>query len=664
MTVDSPTSRRLSFDADGTPSSRAIQERLSDQRRLLARMMRSDALTRGDISAALRQVTELAADLLRVERASVWRFDGLHSTLECVESYERSLRRHGRGESLSATRVPRYFDALEQDRCVAAHDAKRDPRTAEFTSWYLDPHGIGAMLDAPVFVRGHMVGVVCHEHVGPARRWEFWEELLAGTMADFVALVTEASERLRAERELGFYQDHLQQLVELRTVDLDRVNGELSHDVERWRLLAAESRERAQHLRDMLHASPVPVVVANLDSTEIRYSNQRADALFGAGAGSLGAGQLLSFYSDADERETFRAELRASGRIDGFVVRLKGHDGRQRFAVVSAETIEYEGEQCLMVGFSDITPQKLAEQAVRKSEQNVRALFEAAPVALVLSRVGDNTVIMANHRAADLFEIPLTEVEGQRTPDFYVDLTERQRMLAILTAEGHVENFAVRMRTRTGREFWAMLSNRILEFEGEVSVMAGLVDISAEKQLEEQLRELATRDYLTHAYNRRHFMDVAAAEIERARRHATPVSVCMLDCDRFKDVNDRHGHGTGDRVLRLLADTARRALRSSDILARFGGEEFVLLLPHTALTGARDVAERIRSELDGVGIPLESGALLHLTISGGVAELGPTDDLTSLLRRADAAMYEAKGRGRNRIVVDDASAPAQESSAV
>jgi diguanylate cyclase (GGDEF)-like protein/PAS domain S-box-containing protein len=647
-----PPSRSLPFDSEGTPSSRSIQERLSDQRRLVARLMRSDALTRGDISAALRQVTELAADLLRVERASVWRFDALHSTLECVEVYERSLRRHGRGEVISAYRAPNYFAALEDDRCIAAPDARRDPRTRDFAGWYLDQHGIGAMLDAPVFVRGHMVGVVCHEHVGPARRWEFWEELLAGTMADFVALVTEASERLRAERELGFYQDHLQQLVELRTVELDRVNGELSHDAERWRALAAQSRAHAEELRELLHASPVPVVVASLESSEIRLANQRAAALFGLDAARLTENSLRSLHAEIDEYGGFIAELRASGRVEGLVVRLETPDGRPRFAVVGAESIEYDGEICVMAGFSDITPQKLAEQAVRRSEQNVRALFEAAPVALVLSRLSDTQVLMANHRAADLFEIPLTEVEGQRTPEYYVDVDERERLLGVLRVEGRFENHAVRLRTRTGREFWAMLSGRLLEFEGELSIMAGIVDISAEKALEEQLRELATHDYLTHAVNRRHFMDLAIAEVDRARRHGESLSLCMLDCDHFKAVNDRYGHAVGDRVLRMLADTARRVLRSSDILARFGGEEFVLLLPHTALRGGVEVCERIRSALEGVDIPLETGEPLRLTISAGVAEFGAKDDLDGLLRRADAAMYAAKGHGRNCVVAD------------
>jgi diguanylate cyclase (GGDEF)-like protein/PAS domain S-box-containing protein len=477
-------------------------------------------------------------------------------------------------------------------------------------------------------------------------------------MADFVALVTEASERLRAERELGFYQDHLQQLVELRTVELDRINGELSHDAERWRGLAAQSREHARELRELLHASPVPVVVANLASSEIRLANQRAGAMFGFDAARLTDHTLQGFHADADEYGGFIAEVRASGRVDGLVVRLKTPDGRPRFAVVGAESIEYEGETCVMAGFSDITPQKLAEQAVRRSEQNVRALFEAAPVALVLSRLSDNRVLIANHRAADLFEIPLNEVEGQRTPDYYVDVDERERLVGTLRAEGRFENYAVRMRTRSGREFWAMLSGRLLELDGEVSIMAGIVDISAEKALEAQLRELATRDYLTHAHNRRHFMDVALAEVDRARRHGEPLSLCMVDCDHFKAVNDRYGHAVGDRVLRMLADTARRVLRSSDVLGRFGGEEFVLLLPHTPLQGGVEVCERIRAALEGVGIPLETRETLRLTISAGVAELGDKDDLDGLLRRADAAMYAAKGHGRDCVVADEGAVSA------
>jgi two-component system cell cycle response regulator len=141
-------------------------------------------------------------------------------------------------------------------------------------------------------------------------------------------------------------------------------------------------------------------------------------------------------------------------------------------------------------------------------------------------------------------------------------------------------------------------------------------------------------------------------EVERARRYGHPLAAILFDLDHFKEVNDHFGHAAGDRLLRAMAQEVRRALRPTDLLGRWGGEEFVVLLPETALQSAVDVAERLRYLV--AGLPWETGSL---TASFGVAECTATDNLGALLRRADRALYEAKRLGRNRVV------PAREGAA-
>ncbi|MDQ2103844.1 diguanylate cyclase [Azospirillum isscasi] len=168
-----------------------------------------------------------------------------------------------------------------------------------------------------------------------------------------------------------------------------------------------------------------------------------------------------------------------------------------------------------------------------------------------------------------------------------------------------------------------------------------------------KLERLATVDPLTAVWNRRHFLDLAAAELGRARRHRRRLSVFLLDLDNFKGVNDGHGHAAGDEVLRTAVVRAREALRTSDQIARFGGEEFVALLPETDLAGARIVAERVRDAIAGSRV-VTDGRIIPITASLGVAEWSgaePSIELT--LRRADAALYEAKQAGRNRVCVAD-----------
>src|SRR4051812_42370619 len=130
-------------------------------RRMLSALLRSQALERGDIDAALLQLTEAAAAALRVERASVWHFDGNRSHLVCLDLFEKGPSRHSAGMVLAAAQTPQYFAALETERSIAAHDARTDPRTREFTASYLDPNRITSMLDAPVILSGGLSGVVC-----------------------------------------------------------------------------------------------------------------------------------------------------------------------------------------------------------------------------------------------------------------------------------------------------------------------------------------------------------------------------------------------------------------------------------------------------------------------------------------------------------------------
>ena len=170
-------------------------------------------------------------------------------------------------------------------------------------------------------------------------------------------------------------------------------------------------------------------------------------------------------------------------------------------------------------------------------------------------------------------------------------------------------------------------------------------------RLRERVAMDAMVDGLTGLYNRRAFMGHLAESAAFSARHGSELSLLMLDADHFKQVNDRHGHPAGDRVLRFIAEAVRRNLRESDVAGRYGGEEFVILLPHTPLAGARVVAERIRSFCAGSGIPLSSGAIT-VTVSIGVAgSHAGCRKAEELVAAADGALYEAKRAGRNRVVV-------------
>jgi diguanylate cyclase (GGDEF)-like protein/PAS domain S-box-containing protein len=491
-----------------------------------------------------------------------------------------------------------------------------------------------------------MVGVVCHEHIGGPRRWEFWEELLAGTVADFVALVTEASERLRAEHQLGLYRTHLDELRRLRAGEVQRIRSGLA--------LHAESvpgmPPGGDSAPEALDASPVPLLVVDMATGAIRYANQRALALFEADRVPLVGKNSRDFYVDPVEREAIARELELLGRVENVVVRLKTLSSWPFWALLSAQRLSYHGEDCAFVGLSDITAQKIAEGAVRRSEQNVRALFAASPIAMVLVRSEDSTVLFGNKRCADLFGFTLEELQGKKSPDYYVDPKARDRVIGRVMAEGQVDGEVVLMRRSSGEQFWALLSARAIEFEGAPALLAGISDITPQKRLEERLRELAMHDELTGLYNRRHFIELAEAELARVRRTGTPLSLVMVDIDHFKRVNDFFGHAIGDLALKELASAMRETLRGSDVPARFGGEEFVLLLTDTGLEGALSVTERLRERVGRAEVPAGQDRAARFTISAGVAELAAGESFESVLARADEALYRAKAEGRNRTL--------------
>ena len=170
--------------------------------------------------------------------------------------------------------------------------------------------------------------------------------------------------------------------------------------------------------------------------------------------------------------------------------------------------------------------------------------------------------------------------------------------------------------------------------------------LMAKESSDEQVSLLARKDVLTEVWNRAHIEDMANQEIERFRRYGVPVAIVMIDLDHFKSINDRFGHSVGDQVLRKFCAKVKESIRVSDILGRWGGEEFLLLLPNCHLESAVDLAERIR-----IGVQKErfSGAG-ELTASFGVADFDPREDWDSWLDRADMALYRAKNEGRNRVI--------------
>ena len=164
--------------------------------------------------------------------------------------------------------------------------------------------------------------------------------------------------------------------------------------------------------------------------------------------------------------------------------------------------------------------------------------------------------------------------------------------------------------------------------------------------LRDRVEERSLTDALTKLWNRRHFESQLEIEVQRARRYRKPLTLLILDLDRFKNVNDRYGHPEGDRVLKVISSMIRDSFRRTDIVCRYGGEEIAVIAPDTSFPEAMQLAERTRERIAQTVIPA-SGESYRVTVSIGLASLGNDSDASDLTRDADLALYRAKAEGRN-----------------
>ncbi|MGR2740132.1 GGDEF domain-containing protein [Billgrantia sp. Q4P2] len=182
-------------------------------------------------------------------------------------------------------------------------------------------------------------------------------------------------------------------------------------------------------------------------------------------------------------------------------------------------------------------------------------------------------------------------------------------------------------------------------------------EIEERQLLEAQLRHMASTDPLTGIANRRHFFELAGREFSRAQREGTPLAICMVDIDLFKTLNDHHGHAVGDLVLTTVASCCASMLRDTDIIGRYGGEEFVIALPQADLETATFIAERLRHKVTSLRLPMLDEDL-HLSVTVGISQVEPNEARLELaLQRADDALYAGKARGRNCVVVAGENPP-------
>ena len=330
----------------------------------------------------------------------------------------------------------------------------------------------------------------------------------------------------------------------------------------------------------------------------------------------------------------------------------------------------------------EVTERRRMQDELSRSEQRFRTLIDSAPLAMI-TWDRQHRVTGWNRQAEEMFGWKESEVLGRDFMTFMIPASAKERLQEIVQAalgRGADSRSLISNLTKDGRTIEVEWHNTIVpgidgrpdsvlsvaqDVTERIQSQAALQEVNAKlrqrlddiHELQVQLREQVMRDPLTGMYNRRYLDDALPAEIARTIRDHAPLSLMMIDIDHFKRVNDMHGHQAGDEVLKMLAGILRSEARRSDVACRYGGEEFLLLLPKMNVESARARAERWRKMFAELEVPVESGNL-RCTLSVGIAvfpEHGNTAE--DLLRNGDRALYLAKALGRNRVVTYDMGRP-------
>jgi diguanylate cyclase (GGDEF)-like protein/PAS domain S-box-containing protein len=438
---------------------------------------------------------------------------------------------------------------------------------------------------------------------------------------------------------------------------------ETSRDISDQVALQESLRKKSELFETILQTSPDGIIGSDRKGNVFLY-NAGAEQIYGyAREEVVGKINVSELYPPGGAREVkefiYSEHYGGRGGLQDFETEVLAKDGRRVPIRISCALLSEKGIEVGTIGFfHDISARKALKQLLLESEESFRSIFESANDAIVsIGETGE--IVKANRAAEEMLRYAKGELPGRNIrdvlPEEYMEVWGRIRTSAPQGKTGpeakHVELSA---RTKTGEEIPVHVSLSESRTRKKSLVTAILRDISERKAFEEELRLLSITDSLTKLFNRRHFLSVARKEMERADRTRVPFSLLLIDVDRFKNYNDSYGHTEGDRLLAAIAELARGTFREMDSIFRFGGEEFVVLLPDTLTAGAVAAAERFRGRLAATDpAPPQAETPVHATVSIGVAEYRAGITLDDLVRQADLAMYAAKKGGRNQTVSYD-----------
>jgi PAS domain S-box-containing protein len=483
-------------------------EQVQIHRDVLLELARSD---KSDLEKALRKICSLAAATLEVARVSYWSLQEDYSAIVCQVLYLRtseSCDEQLKGARLGFSDCPAYFEALAAKRPIVADRVLVNPATRGLAENYLKPLQISSMLDAPVWLCGEVVGVLCHEHTGPPRDWSAEEIDFVSALASMVSLALEESSRGRSEHLLRESEEKFRALFEgtSQAVVLHDENGIFDANPS-WLQLLGYSR-----LEEVIGKHPAEI------SAPIQPAGERAETL--------------------ESKYIADALVKGSARFEWIVLR---RDGIEVPIEVFLTPIRLGGRQLFQAVCNDITVRKRAEEELRQSEARLResearfsTAFRASPVLISISRLSDARFIEANDAFVRWIGLSREEIVGHdsRELGIWLDLDDRAKFLADLQRNGSLNEVECQLRSRRGSVHTMLLSADLIEINREPYMLVSGLDITQRKQAEsELLRTLAREKELGQLRSK--FVSMVSHEFR------TPLAIIQSSAEILDDYQDQ-----------------------------------------------------------------------------------------------------------------------------
>lgn len=405
--------------------------------------------------------------------------------------------------------------------------------------------------------------------------------------------------------------------------------------------------------------APFPIIISRFSDQSIYFINQKACDLFDISANDALNKRACDFYFNPNDRDFLMNRLNIEGSVNDFSAHMRSFSGREFYVYISSSLVTIDRAQYVISSFNDISKLKEISSKIESLSTRLSLATKSANIGIWEYDIKTESLFWDDEMMSIYGITPneFCQTINSWTKKLFTEDKDEERKYFIDTIEQKLDY---------DREY-RIISNERIKYikshgafiENENKIVGISYDIT-ERRLRENELEAKNRlleeannilklqsitDSMTNILNHRFILETLNVELEKSVLFKTPLSIIMFDLDHFKKVNDTYGHLAGDEVLTAVAKVFKENLRSIDYVGRYGGEEFLVILPQTDLRGAFVIGDRIRLAIESLSV---SELKIKVTISGGVATF-KNQGLQGILQESDKNLYEAKNSGRNRI---------------